>query len=606
MLNELPNRIKDLRSEVLNMDTNNMFGKMQLPIESSVVCLNELFGQEYVVPVYQRPYSWEENQIDDFLSTIIDGYRNNKQKIFFGTMQFNEVDRVLQIVDGQQRLTTVKLFLYVLRKLSNLSGINDINIVYKNSSDANSEVERILQKSEIDPLKKIKRGNYDISNAVSKYEANARMLYTKCIDLFETNFCFQNFYDYIIDSFYVVKLVTKDENMSLPEIVNIFNTINTTGMDLNGADIFKIQYFDYLNRRIEKNDKWMDLINESYQLIDEYNHDKPQKDHFYMADVLTVYKHCICAKYKKGYENLSKSNEKFFDEVFKNPTECKEMLAYNVFNGFVKIYIDLLSRLENNTICSGKKETWAYKLICRTRYSRYWTIPFIVVCCYWFEKKEVTDDIYNKEVKISYEILKYFVVNSTIYAKVINPVQTKMCNSILPKLASCDFEGVENELAGCIWYNPYDSSKNIKSVFTDCLIDDGLSYTKLGIELACLILAIDAEIRNSSSDALIKEIFFSDNPYDIEHTYSQNLFSNLKDGEKIKMNGLGNLVLLERNINRDMGGRGILHPEDKVNEYNKSGYHVIKEIKNDLQKWNIETVKKWGSNRIDRLFTLLE
>ncbi len=60
--------------------------------------------KKYVVPVYQRPYSWNETNIDDFLHTIIDGFYKNEMK-FFGTMQFN-VDKVndksirYQIVDG--------------------------------------------------------------------------------------------------------------------------------------------------------------------------------------------------------------------------------------------------------------------------------------------------------------------------------------------------------------------------------------------------------------------------------------------------------------------------------------------------------------------------
>lgn len=33
--------------------------------------------KKYVIPVYQRPYSWNETNIDDFLHTIIDGFYKN-------------------------------------------------------------------------------------------------------------------------------------------------------------------------------------------------------------------------------------------------------------------------------------------------------------------------------------------------------------------------------------------------------------------------------------------------------------------------------------------------------------------------------------------------
>ena len=591
----------------------NKVSNPQFPIDSKVICLKELMSKKYTVPVYQRPYAWSEEQIDAFLETVFKGYLDHKKKCFFGTMQFNEVDGVLQIVDGQQRLTTINLFLYVLKILSPSSATKQIGIYYKNAPDANTEVSRIFQSPLIETLKKNKRGNYDTSDVSSTFEANTRMLYMKCKDLFSEYqlSSYQDLMDYFIDSLYVVILITKDNEMSLSEIVDIFNTINTTGMDLNGSDVFKIQYFDFLNKKCGKNDVWMERINDSYKLIENYNHDKPQKSHLDMSEVLTIYKHCICAVYKKKYEDLSKSNERFFDDVFHAPDEYMEMLKYDVFHEFVKIYVDLFPKIKANAFCPGTMQTWAYELICQTRYSRYWTLPFIGVCCYWYNNRKIEGFVYDEVIKISYDILKYFIVNSTNYAKVINPVQTKVCNEFLPRLAIFDLKGIRDELSICLWQNPYDSSQNVEKSYSDCLLIDGMNNSRYGISLGCLMLAVDAEVEKHSTDAKIRTLFFENNPYDIEHTYSYAKFSSnptFSSDEKKKMNGLGNLVLLERHINQDMGRRMILLPQEKNQNkcYDQSDYQVIAEIKNELPNWGPVSVDVWGNKRINRIMILLK
>ena len=87
------------------------------PIKSDVVSLESVLCGKYRIPIYQRPYEWGEKNIDDFLESIFNGYEDSKP-IFFGTIQFNKEDEnieILDIVDGQQRLTTFLLYIYVLK-----------------------------------------------------------------------------------------------------------------------------------------------------------------------------------------------------------------------------------------------------------------------------------------------------------------------------------------------------------------------------------------------------------------------------------------------------------------------------------------------------------
>ena len=71
------------------MNTTNDTNNSEFPIEAKVTSLKSLMNEKYVVPVYQRPYAWEEDQLDDFLTTVFEGYLNGTKNCFFGTMQFN-------------------------------------------------------------------------------------------------------------------------------------------------------------------------------------------------------------------------------------------------------------------------------------------------------------------------------------------------------------------------------------------------------------------------------------------------------------------------------------------------------------------------------------
>ena len=69
------------------------------------------------IPEYQRAYAWEEKQLGDFVDDI-ENQRLDKD-YFFGTILFQEKGisddfEVIDIVDGQQRITTLIIFMKIL------------------------------------------------------------------------------------------------------------------------------------------------------------------------------------------------------------------------------------------------------------------------------------------------------------------------------------------------------------------------------------------------------------------------------------------------------------------------------------------------------------
>ena len=70
----------------------------------------------YIIPIFQRPYSWEYEQIERFIEDIFEGFwgidKQSASECFFaGTIQLSNSN---EIIDGQQRLTTLLLLQKVI------------------------------------------------------------------------------------------------------------------------------------------------------------------------------------------------------------------------------------------------------------------------------------------------------------------------------------------------------------------------------------------------------------------------------------------------------------------------------------------------------------
>lgn len=95
-------------------------GKNTLPLKE--VSIEELFtGREkstYEIPIYQRNYAWEKDEITTLIQDVYDAYKKNPENIYYiGTLvSYHKGDGVYEIIDGQQRLTTIRLLLGVLNK----------------------------------------------------------------------------------------------------------------------------------------------------------------------------------------------------------------------------------------------------------------------------------------------------------------------------------------------------------------------------------------------------------------------------------------------------------------------------------------------------------
>lgn len=72
--------------------------------------VSQIWDDNYVVPIYQRNYAWGEDQITQLLQDIYDASQNEESNYFIGSLVvLLRTDGVFEVIDGQQRLTTLHL-----------------------------------------------------------------------------------------------------------------------------------------------------------------------------------------------------------------------------------------------------------------------------------------------------------------------------------------------------------------------------------------------------------------------------------------------------------------------------------------------------------------
>lgn len=594
---------------------------MGFPIDSKVLGLRDIIkvneGERYSIPIYQRPYSWEEKNIKDFLASIFDAFKEvneekckaNVKPVFFGTIQLdhNKDNNTLDIVDGQQRLTTFLLFLDLLQR-------NEIHP--KEYIDCSKVI-----KSE--KLKEVLQDD-NIKNTSLKYYENRKLL-KKEVEHFEKEFkdkkeFYTELKNFVLDNVYFVQLIT--EEMDLSEVVSVFNTINTTGLDLNATDIFKVRYYDYL-RGIDKTKDWLEEINSCYQSIDDSN-EKLGKDgrtdqtKFDMGWVLDIYKHIICAEFGWGFSEVSKSNQKFFDELFKGTglTEQSDLsvLKFSTFKHIVDGFIDYWRWIENIRY-NGEhpeiaKEIFSIYLVEKTRYKRYWTIPFVVA--YFRAKAEGKgwSDYYIDSLRVNMHMFRFFLIYTVVNDRVINPVQNKVCDECFKWFKEYGTDKIIENIRGLLLSSVRSKEHELLKDFYKT-IQYGLFDNGSRVHLVCTLTALIDEVNKGVKERDIYEKFFNyemiKDPYDIEHIEARNNFKDDKDNVD-EFNGIGNLTVLERSINRRIkdepaGG--------KTEEYEKSKYAAVGVFIQEFgdkckDKWDIKCVGDRAEKEIEKIDSFMD
>lgn len=235
-------------------------------------------GMSYSIPRFQRDYSWEEEQWEDLYNDIMELYEDpdvsSLHYMGYLVLQSSN-DKLFEVIDGQQRLTTISLLilscLKVLRELINKGAVDEV---------ANEKRYHTLFQSYIgfmDPISlnsiprlSLNRNNNDYFKnfivplrdlPVRGYRASERLL-RKAFLWFEDNMqkfvkhqqaetdkgvFLAKFIEFVTDRLFFTVITVRDEINAY----KVFETLNARGIMLSSTDLLK----NYLFSIIESHDE---------------------------------------------------------------------------------------------------------------------------------------------------------------------------------------------------------------------------------------------------------------------------------------------------------------------------------------------------------------
>lgn len=536
-------------------------------------------GQEipFVIPEYQRPYSWSDDEIitlfEDLWEFSIERTHSDGAKSYFlGCVVSYEENGERQIIDGQQRITSLFLLLRavfsMLEKEDNKTDeVN--NFIQKikpalwkeNEMTGKEDRSKILLRSEV----VTDSGNLILRNILESGEAEkyAKDNYSKNYNKFKELYIQKSqsspnqIYHFVLAllNYSILLPITADDQETA---LTIFNTLNNRGLPLPDADIFKSYIYKKLDDTGKKAfiNKWKKLetdaekVNESIQSLFYYNM-------FYM-----------------------RAREK--DDKSTTPGVRKYYLDKNKNRLTPEVIDDLAVNLQLWKVINGREavdgEEWSQNMDIRkildslsSYTNEFWKYP---VSIFFMEHKDKAnfEEIFLKFLRKLYVMLltRYLEVPTINAVKVdILKLNVQIINNSHPEFyAGFEEKKLEDEYA-----------VNAEKARTDKLI---IAPHKNMVRMLLKVLAYQ---ENTQTDLL-------PGYWEIEHIFPQtwdSKYYTLNEEEaNEKLEHLGNKLPLEKKLNISASNNYFAKKKDR---YKDSKIAIIKKLGDStLDEWNLTNI----------------
>lgn len=237
---------------------------------------------DFLIPDYQRPYAWNEEKCETLWEDLFSfAFPNNNieefdedDEYFLGPIvTYQNDNKKLEVIDGQQRLTTLMLllrafydyFIYAQDSITKKTREEIAKCLWKTDINDEPKLDELKIQSDVageddktEFLNILKTGIVE-KNYVSNYAKNFRYFKEK-IEEFAKKYSIYTatFVQIIMKNCILLPIEADDQNTAL----RIFSTLNDRGMPLSDADIFKAQFYKYYSEKGKKNEfitKWKEL-----------------------------------------------------------------------------------------------------------------------------------------------------------------------------------------------------------------------------------------------------------------------------------------------------------------------------------------------------------
>lgn len=556
-----------------------------MDIRPETKTVRDLLGskRQFIIPRFQREYSWEKKHYQEFFEDMINGLEIKdgiikESKYFLGTMLFigdftDSMDKKINVVDGQQRLTTITILFSALS--DRFKQLNEIKLSeqifqYVMTEDDNGDSIKILKSKSSYPF----FANY-IQDIEKKYNEEVSTEEEKCIkktylyfkrqlklnnlkillgrkfkdeeikDLKEIDIL-KALREQILNSLFV-SISTKTKEQAN----NIFAILNSKGKRLADIDLIKNKIFEKLNTQEPADfaqDTWKKIKDTLISIDDD-------------VGFTTFYRHYWNSKFKKTSAN--KLYDAFIKEYGKkDENEYMNFLKDLLYNA--NLYIKVVSpKREDYT-----KDLFIIPQSLNIIINKFNVVQVRIALLSLFVAKE-KGVVSNKNLK---RVIKYMENFHFAYNAVVSGRANKF-EQIYCKFARNIRKAEDKNTANQIIEN--DLIKPLDRNFP--------SFEEFCEKFICLKYSTNKNLSEEKTKYAINKIncYFSDKELFEDDGSIEHIIPKINDDDKLF--NIGNLILLEQRINN---GSNESDYETKKDLYEDSNYKWVKAFCEKYPNWD--------------------
>jgi len=215
---------------------------------NNIDCINEFSVQAllsgtstYVVPMYQRNYAWGEAEINQLIQDVVDYKKKGNERYYIGTLVvFKRKNGSFEVIDGQQRFTTLSLMATYLKNLTydddsllDMDWYEKVNIDFESRPKSSDTFTALTQRKALHHL----NGESYNESIIKGYT-----LIEKCLGKL-TDISLDEFTDYLFDQVQIMRVeVPKDTDLN-----HYFEVMNNRGEQLEKHEVLKAKMMSVLN-----------------------------------------------------------------------------------------------------------------------------------------------------------------------------------------------------------------------------------------------------------------------------------------------------------------------------------------------------------------------
>ncbi|MCQ2673802.1 DUF262 domain-containing protein [Helicobacter pylori] len=533
--------------------------------QSTVNDFFALTGTIFSIPVYQRNYTWEEENCEKLLQDII-SISQNKKTHFMGSITYilHWIDdekslRQLQefvIIDGQQRITTIMLLLKAIETKIPNEGIK-------------KEIDGLLnlsgQKLRLKPIKSDKEA-FDLVMQNRSHELQGKShirdnykFFTKELD----NYISEGYrIEEIYGAFLRLKIVAIGLELGEDDPQVVFESINATGVQLKGLDLIR----NYLMMG-ENSDNQNRLYNTYWVPLEDWLGEKDLNE-FILTYLRIYFEDKLKKEEREVYYALKDHHrDNFSDDIQGLMSDMRE------YGRIYQIFLDrdhyFLHRGDPQQLANLRLRI---KDLVKIKFGV--AKPFILRCARDFEEGKLD---YENFCEILQILISYFVRRSVCGDPA--PALAELLYSLYRQLENVSADALKRYLGKSVGRTAFPNDDKIKAAF---LVRNAYAANQV-----CKFILLEIEKLSNAEPPREENL-------EVEHFYPKTPTQEWRDRvgdyftfEQDYLNNFGNLTLSGQN--QRLGNKPYEAKIALMEEY--SSLHLNDYFINNTHSWGIEEVK---------------